>query len=85
MTLRYNISDVVFYAAVFRAVQNLKAFDEEVEAALAKSQLGPLREMAKMMLGSVQKFSPLFLQKATPQTNATQQNELRATKEHLPS
>ena len=32
----------------FRAVQNLKAFDEEVEAALAKSQLGPLREMSKM-------------------------------------
>jgi len=48
VTLRYNINDVVFYAAVFRAVQNLKAFDEEVEAALAKSQLGPLRDMSKM-------------------------------------
>eukprot|EP00439_Symbiodinium_sp_Y106_P073460 s129_g13.t2 len=48
VSLRYNINDVVFYAAVFRAVQNLKAFDEEVEAALAKSQLGPLREMSKM-------------------------------------
>lgn len=48
VTLRYNINDVVFYAAVFRAVQSLKAADEEVESALAKSQLGPLRDMAKM-------------------------------------
>lgn len=38
-------SQVVFYAAVFRAVQNLKVFDAEVQSALAKSQLGPLREM----------------------------------------
>ena len=37
---------VVFYAAVFRAVQSLKAADEEVESALSKSQLGPLRDMA---------------------------------------
>jgi len=48
VTLRYNINDVVFYAAVFRAIQSLKAFDEEVESALSKSQLGPLRDMAKM-------------------------------------
>jgi len=48
VTLRYNINDVVFYAAVFRAVQTLKAFDEEVQKALSKSQLGPLRDMAKM-------------------------------------
>eukprot|EP00913_Durusdinium_trenchii_P021985 g20658.t1 len=48
VTLSYNINDVVFYAAVFRAVQNLKVFDAEVQSALAKSQLGPLREMAKM-------------------------------------
>ena len=36
----------MFYAAVFRAIQSLKAFDEEVESALSKSQLGPLRDMA---------------------------------------
>ena len=36
---------VVFYAAVFRAVQNLKVFDAEVESALSMGQLGPLREM----------------------------------------
>ena len=38
-------NQVVFYAAVFRAIQSLKAFDEEVESALSKSQLGPLRDM----------------------------------------
>ena len=43
--VEFNGIQVVFYAAVFRAVQNLKVFDAEVESALSMGQLGPLREM----------------------------------------
>jgi len=42
VAVKYNSFDVVFYAAVFRAMETLKASEAEVLDALGKSQLVPL-------------------------------------------
>jgi acetyl-CoA carboxylase/biotin carboxylase 1 len=46
--LKYDDADVVFYAAVFRAMRMLKGRQEELVTALGKGQLGPLDQLATM-------------------------------------
>jgi len=46
--LKYDDADVVFYAAVYRAMQTLKTRQQEVLAALGKGQLGPLDQLSTM-------------------------------------
>jgi len=51
VAVKYNGFDVVFYAAVFRAMETLKASESEILNALGKSQLVPLYS-----IGSTNKF-----------------------------
>lgn len=46
--MKYNRFDVVFYAAVFRAMQSLKKKEDELLQSLSKSQLGPVQNIAAM-------------------------------------
>jgi len=48
VAVQYKASDVVFYAAVWRAMQALQKQESELLDALAKSQLGPLSQVASM-------------------------------------
>eukprot|EP00928_Gymnodinium_smaydae_P037781 TRINITY_DN26188_c0_g1_i1.p1 TRINITY_DN26188_c0_g1~~TRINITY_DN26188_c0_g1_i1.p1 ORF type:complete len:2149 (+),score=434.34 TRINITY_DN26188_c0_g1_i1:43-6489(+) len=43
--VKYNNADVVLYAAIFRAMKTLKGRDEEMLAALAMSQVGPVQRI----------------------------------------
>eukprot|EP00441_Pelagodinium_beii_P036360 CAMPEP_0197642468 /NCGR_PEP_ID=MMETSP1338-20131121/16115_1 /TAXON_ID=43686 ORGANISM="Pelagodinium beii, Strain RCC1491" /NCGR_SAMPLE_ID=MMETSP1338 /ASSEMBLY_ACC=CAM_ASM_000754 /LENGTH=2163 /DNA_ID=CAMNT_0043215591 /DNA_START=12 /DNA_END=6503 /DNA_ORIENTATION=+ len=46
--VKYNQFDIIFNAAIFKAVQTLKSSEDEVLSALEKSQLGPLKDLSKM-------------------------------------
>eukprot|EP00441_Pelagodinium_beii_P031460 CAMPEP_0197637908 /NCGR_PEP_ID=MMETSP1338-20131121/12992_1 /TAXON_ID=43686 ORGANISM="Pelagodinium beii, Strain RCC1491" /NCGR_SAMPLE_ID=MMETSP1338 /ASSEMBLY_ACC=CAM_ASM_000754 /LENGTH=2142 /DNA_ID=CAMNT_0043210401 /DNA_START=44 /DNA_END=6472 /DNA_ORIENTATION=+ len=48
VAVKYNEFDVVYYAAIFRAIQTLKSSEAEMMTALGKGQLGPLKEVSKM-------------------------------------
>eukprot|EP00930_Biecheleria_cincta_P026761 TRINITY_DN18824_c0_g1_i1.p1 TRINITY_DN18824_c0_g1~~TRINITY_DN18824_c0_g1_i1.p1 ORF type:complete len:2162 (-),score=504.14 TRINITY_DN18824_c0_g1_i1:27-6512(-) len=48
VALKYNSFDVVFYAAVFRALQAIKSWQSQLMESLQKSQLGQLKEVDSM-------------------------------------
>lgn len=48
VALKYNSFDVVFYAAVFRAMQAIKSWQSQLMESLEKSQLGQLKEVDSM-------------------------------------
>eukprot|EP00931_Biecheleriopsis_adriatica_P052507 TRINITY_DN3055_c0_g1_i3.p1 TRINITY_DN3055_c0_g1~~TRINITY_DN3055_c0_g1_i3.p1 ORF type:complete len:2157 (-),score=543.39 TRINITY_DN3055_c0_g1_i3:77-6547(-) len=48
VAVKYNTFDIVYYAAIFRAVETLRTWEKELLQALEKSQLGLLASVGKM-------------------------------------